>query len=152
MPPERRTCRFHGKTCWRSLIAGMGYVGRFINNLNSFDLYLYQPADLGFVNVVPTYVPTRTPIPAPTVFVSRVTIMVQVYLDRNGNGSPDVDEWIDAKTVLMTTSDNSQLTQRTQKGLRSSICKPLRPELMLLSACQGCNVAKPFRCQNMVKV
>jgi hypothetical protein len=43
--------------------------------------------------------------------------MVQVYLDRNGNGSPDADEWIDAMTVLVTTSGNVQLTQRTQNGI-----------------------------------
>jgi hypothetical protein len=108
---------------WENLLAefnckgGVGYVDGFINNLNTFDLYLYQPTDPGIANTVPTYVPTRTPIPTPTVFASRASIMVQVYVDRNGNGSPDGDEWIDAMTVLVTTSDNNQLTQRTQNGI-----------------------------------
>jgi len=108
---------------WENLLAefdckgGVGYVDGFINNLNTFDLYLYQSVEPGVANTVPTYVPTRTPIPTPTVFASRASIMVQVYVDRNGNGSPDPDEWIDAMTVLVTTSDNNQLSQRTQNGI-----------------------------------
>ncbi|HUG33814.1 MAG TPA: hypothetical protein VMJ90_03515 [Anaerolineales bacterium] len=117
------TRRAYLSVTWENLLpefncrGGVGYVDGFINNLNTFDLYLYQPAEHGFANAVPTYVPTRTPIPTPTEFASRASIMVQVYIDRNGNGSPDVDEWIDAMTVLVTTSDNTQLTQRTQNGI-----------------------------------
>lgn len=96
---------------------GVGYVDAFINNLSTFDLYLYQPADIAFAGAVPTYVPTRTPFPTPTTFMSMARIMVQVYVDRNANGSPDADEWVDAMSVLVTTSSNVQLTQRTQNGI-----------------------------------
>jgi hypothetical protein len=108
---------------WENLLTefnckgGVGYVDGFINNLNAFDFYLYQPSEPSIAGAVPTYIPTRTPIPTPTEFASRARIMVQVYLDRNGNGSPDADEWIDAMTVLVTTSGNVQLTQRTQNGI-----------------------------------
>jgi hypothetical protein len=117
------TRKAHLSVTWENLLeefnckGGVGYADGFINSLDTFDLYLYQPADLGFANAVPTYVPTRTPIPTPTIFASKASIMVQVYVDQNGNGSPDVDEWIDAMTVLVTTSDNNQLTQRTHNGI-----------------------------------
>jgi hypothetical protein len=38
-------------------------------------------------------------------------------MDRNNNGSPEDGEWIDAMTVLLTTSANEQITQRTQNGI-----------------------------------
>ena len=38
-------------------------------------------------------------------------------MDRNGNGSPDEGEWIDAMSVLLETSTNQQITQRTQNGI-----------------------------------
>lgn len=38
-------------------------------------------------------------------------------MDRNGNGTPESDEWIDAMTVLLETSTNEQITQRTQNGV-----------------------------------
>jgi hypothetical protein len=38
-------------------------------------------------------------------------------MDRNGNQSPDEGEWIDAMSVLLTTSSNDQITQRTQNGI-----------------------------------
>ena len=44
-------------------------------------------------------------------------VKVQVFMDRNGNQSPDAGEWIDAMTVLLTTSGNDQIQQRTQNGI-----------------------------------
>jgi len=38
-------------------------------------------------------------------------------MDRNGNGVPDEGEWIDAMTVLVETSTNEQITQRTENGI-----------------------------------
>ena len=93
------------------------YADGFIGNLLSFDLYRYQLSDTNVVLAEPTFVPTRTPIPTPTVFISSAQVKVQVFIDRNGNASPDAGEWIDAMTVLLTTSTNQQLTQRTQNGI-----------------------------------
>jgi hypothetical protein len=64
-----------------------------------------------------TFVPTRTPSPTPTVFISSAQVRVQVFMDRNGNSTPDADEWIDSMSVLLTTSGNQQITQRTQNGI-----------------------------------
>jgi hypothetical protein len=38
-------------------------------------------------------------------------------MDYNGNGTPEEGEWIDAMTVLLETSTNEQITQRTQNGI-----------------------------------
>lgn len=103
---ERISCR-----------GGRDYVDGFMGNLSSFDLYLYQPSQASTVVVAPTIIPTRTPVPSPTVFISTATVRVQVFMDRNGNRSPDEGEWIDAMTVLLETSTNQQITQRTQNGI-----------------------------------
>ena len=89
----------------------------FMNNLFSFDSYLYQVTESDVPLAAPTFVPTRTPVPTPTVFISSAQVKVQVFMDRNGNGTPDTDEWIDSMSVLLTTSDNQQITQRTQNGI-----------------------------------
>lgn len=96
---------------------GRDYVNGFMGNLLSFDLYLYQPSQTSTVIVGPTIIPTRTPFPSPTAFVSTATVRVQVFIDRNGNGSPDEGEWVDAMSVLLETSTNQQITQRTQNGV-----------------------------------
>lgn len=96
---------------------GRDYVNGFIGNLLSFDLYLYQPSAASTVVVAPTIIPTRTPVSSPTPFVSTATVRVEVFMDRNGNRSPDEGEWIDAMSVLLETSTNQQITQRTQNGI-----------------------------------
>jgi len=97
--------------------SGMDYVNGFMDDLNSFDFYLYEPSDALVIAAMPTIVPTRTPVPTPTVFISSARIIVQVYLDRNRNGVPDAGEEIDAMTVDVNTSDNKRITQRTQNGI-----------------------------------
>jgi len=98
--------------------SGKDYVNGFMDDLNSFDFYLYEPSDdVSSVAVLPTIVPTRTPAPTPTVYISNARIVVQVYLDRNRNSIPDPGEEINAMTVEVNTSDNQKLTQRTQNGI-----------------------------------
>jgi hypothetical protein len=96
---------------------GVTYADGFMDLLESFDLYLYQPGEDEIQPAVPTFSSTRTPIPTPTLYTSTARINVLVFLDRNGNGSPDTDEWIDAMTVQLTTSGNEQIIQRTQGGI-----------------------------------
>ena len=96
---------------------GREYVNGFMDDLVSFDYYLYQPVDVLPMAAMPTIVPTRTPLPTPTVYVSTARIVVRVYLDRNRNGMPDAGEEINAMTVDVNTSDNRKLTQRTQNGI-----------------------------------
>ena len=96
---------------------GADYVNAFMNNLFAFDLYLLDTADTGEVLAAPTIIPTRTPVPTPTVYISSATVRVQVFMDRNANQTPEEGEWIDAMTVLLETSTNEQITQRTQNGI-----------------------------------
>jgi len=96
---------------------GANYVNGFMENLSSFDLYLYEPSDADASITQATIIPTRTPAPTPTVFVSSAQVRVQVFMDRNANNIPEEGEWIDAMTVLLTTSTNEQITQRTQEGV-----------------------------------
>lgn len=96
---------------------GADYVNGFMSNLFAFDFYRLDYTDTNTVIAAPTIVPTSTPIPTPTVFISNATVRVQVFMDRNRNGTPEEDEWIDAMTVLLETSTNEQITQRTQNGI-----------------------------------
>jgi hypothetical protein len=85
--------------------------------LQAFDFYRYETTDADVVIPVSTIIPTRTPVPTPTVYISTAKVKVQVFMDRNGNKSPDAGEWIDAMSVLLTTSSNDQITQRTENGI-----------------------------------
>ena len=96
---------------------GADYVNGFMNNLFAFDFYRLDYTDTNVVIAAPTIIPTRTPVPTPTAFISDATVRVQVFMDRNGNGTPEDGEWIDAMTVLLETSTNEQITQRTQNGI-----------------------------------
>lgn len=96
---------------------GENYVDGFMNNLASFDFYLLDTTDSSVVLGAPTIIPTRTPVSTPTAHVSNATVKVQVFIDRNGNGTPEEGEWIDAMSVLLETSTNQQITQRTENGI-----------------------------------
>ena len=96
---------------------GADYVNGFMSTLFAFDAYLYEPTDRLSVIAGPTIVPTRTAVPTPTVYVSSARIIVQVYVDRNGNGVPEDGEWIDAMTVQVSVSNGQPIIQRTQNGV-----------------------------------
>jgi hypothetical protein len=96
---------------------GKDYVDGFMETVKAFDFYRYQTTDTDVVIPVSTIVPTFTPVPTSTPYISTAKIKVQVFMDRNGNKTPDEGEWIDAMSVLMTTSNNDQVTQRTVNGI-----------------------------------
>jgi hypothetical protein len=96
---------------------GEPYVDGFMDNLLAFDSSLYEPSEALPELAIPTIVPTRTPVPTPTVYVSSARIVVRVYVDRNANGTPDEGEWIDAMTVKVTVSNTEEITQRTENGV-----------------------------------
>ena len=96
---------------------GEDYVNGFMDTLKAFDFYRYQFTNTDVTIAAPTIVPTITIAPSATPFVSTATVKVQVFMDRNGNKSPDEGEWIDAMSVLLTTSSNDQITQRTENGI-----------------------------------
>jgi hypothetical protein len=122
---------------------GPEYVNGLMGNLVSFDLNLYQASDALTLLTAPTIVPTRTPVPTPTLFISSAQIRVQAFIDRNGNGLPDTGEGIDAMSVLVTLSTGEQITRRTQNGLAVFDMTGYRPGI-------GVNVSLPglYRSEN----
>jgi hypothetical protein len=96
---------------------GADYVNAFMSNLLAFDFYRLDYTETGVVLVAPTIIPTRTPVPTPTAFVSNATVRVQVFIDRNGNGTPEEGEWIDNMNILLEASTGEQVTERTQNGI-----------------------------------
>jgi hypothetical protein len=114
---ESRTVNWDNLSKELKCKGGADYVNGFMDVLKAFDFYRYEITREDVPVPVPTIVPTRTAAPTPTVYISSATVKVQVFMDRNGNNSPDANEWIDAMTVQLTTSSNDQLTQRTQNGI-----------------------------------
>jgi hypothetical protein len=96
---------------------GEDYVNGFMDTLFAFDQYRYQFTDADVVLPVSTLVPTNTAVPSPTPFISTATVRVEVFIDRNGNQTPEEGEWIDAMTVQLSTTTNVQLRQRTVNGI-----------------------------------
>ena len=96
---------------------GEDYVNGYMDTLFAFDFYAYEKTDADVVIPASTIVPTRTPPPTSTPYISTARVRVEVFMDRNGNQTPDAGEWIDSMSVLLTTSNNEQITQRTEDGI-----------------------------------
>lgn len=125
--------------------SGRDYAEGFMDILRAFDFYRYQITDADVVIPVSTIVPTRTPVPTSTPYISTANVKVQVFMDRNGNMVPEEGEWIDAMSVLLSTSNNEQITQRTVNGITIFDMTGYTPGL-------GINVSLPglYREQNFV--
>jgi len=116
---------------------GSDYVNGVFANLFAFDNYLYQADDANKNLTEPTVVPTRTPVSTPTAFISSAVVKVQVYMDRNANGVPDNDEWIDGMSVLLTTSNNDEISKRTENGVVTFDMTGYRPSLSITISLPG---------------
>lgn len=111
--------------------SGRDYVNGVFDNLFAFDTYLYQADEPQRVFVGPTIIPTRTPVATPTVYISTAVVKVQVYVDRNGNGTPEPGEWIDGMSVLLTTSAGDEINLRTENGTATFDMNGYRPGLAI---------------------
>jgi hypothetical protein len=123
---------------------GSDYVNGVFDNLFAFDFYLYQAADADTELAQPTIVPTRTPVPTPTVFISSAVVRVQAYVDRNGNGTPEDSEWIDGMSVLLTTSNNDEISKRTENGVAIFDMTGFRPNLGITVSLPGLYRSESF--------
>lgn len=123
---------------------GRDYVNGFMDTLVSFDLHLYQPGNLENVLIAPTIVPTRTPVPSPTPYVSSAKVNVQAYIDRNANGVFDPGEGIDGMSVMMRTSENDELTLRTENGLVTFDMSGYRPGIRVTISLPGLYRSESF--------
>ena len=96
---------------------GPDYVDGLMDNLFVFDQYLDQGLNVDAIRVLPTIIPTQTPIPTPTVYVSSSIVKVRVYIDRNGNLTPEQNEWLDGVSIQLRTTSNQLLETRTASGV-----------------------------------
>lgn len=110
---------------------GRDYVNGVFDNLFAFDTYLYRADAPERVFVAPTIIPTRTPVPTPTVYISTAVVKVQVYVDRDGSGTPEPGEWIDNMSVLLTTSAGDEINLRTENGTATFDMNGYRPGLAI---------------------
>ena len=116
---------------------GGDYVNGLFDNLISFDSYLYQPGDANQVLAAPTIIPTRTAVPTPTVYISTASVKVEVYVDRNGNGTVDPGEGVDGMSVSLTTDTNEQLDARTVNGIAVFDMTGYRPNMRITVSLPG---------------
>lgn len=123
---------------------GEDYVNGVMDNLFAFDFYLYQAVDANKNLAEPTIVPTRTPIATPTVFISSAVVKVQAYVDRNGNNLPEDGEWIDGMSVLLTSSNNDEITIRTRNGIATFDMTGYRPGLEITVSLPGLYRSEQF--------
>jgi len=116
---------------------GVDYVNDFMNNLNVFDYYRYQPEGLDMALAKPTIVPTKTLFASPTPVISHAKIRVQVYIDRNNDGQPSDGEWINGMTVLVTTAARDEITLRTENGAAIFDMTGYRPGSVVMVSLPG---------------
>jgi len=97
--------------------SGVRYANGFMDVVKSFDLNLYQADETEAELAVAQFSPTRTLMPTPTLFVSTARIVVQAFIDRDGDGSLDAGEGIDSLTVQVSVAGIEQAEGRTQEGI-----------------------------------
>jgi hypothetical protein len=92
------------------------YANTIWASLGNFENNRLDPSDPAIKQVQPTMLPTRTPLPSPTPVVSYAQVLVQVFLDANGDGEPQQDEWLDQVPVRLTLSNGKVLNTNTFDG------------------------------------
>jgi hypothetical protein len=92
------------------------YVDGFWGSLVTFDSYLVHTSPLELAYAVPTFLPTPTPILAPTEIPSTAQISVRVYMDINGNGMPEENELLDGIAVDLVVRGEEVFSSVTRNG------------------------------------
>jgi hypothetical protein len=95
---------------------GRKYVDNFWANLNLFDSYTINPGATPPPGVSPVFAPTSTPPPSPTASISTANVVVMVFMDANGNGTPEPSEGLDGIPVQLIFPDGRTLSAVTQQG------------------------------------
>jgi len=90
------------------------YVNKFWQDLIGFTSVVSQEQlseSLGSAIIT-----TPTPIPSPTPIMSRATLHILVYLDKNNDGKPEPDEMVDGLSAVISFSDGASITQVITNG------------------------------------
>ncbi len=95
---------------------GRKYVDNFWANLGLFDAYRYQSGSAPVVQFGPVFSPTNTPPPTPTPLISSAQVQITVYVDTNGDGTPQPSEGLNGIPVQLTLPDGKILSAVTSSG------------------------------------
>ncbi len=96
---------------------GEKYVNNFWANLGLFDSYRYSSGAVPQGQYQPVFSPTNTPLPSPTPNLSSAKVEVTVYMDLNGDGTPEPGEGLDNIPVQLVFPDGKILAGTTKQGL-----------------------------------
>lgn len=105
------TTKFHETVDWQHVSENMNcqgaveYVDNFWNSLTSFNSHVIPSDEITTSSAAITYLPTKTPPPPSG--PSNVSMKVVVYVDQNGNNSPETSEGVSGVNVQITLPDGS---------------------------------------------
>ncbi|HEX8991570.1 MAG TPA: hypothetical protein VF784_07805 [Anaerolineales bacterium] len=99
-----------------SCAGGRKYVDNFWANLGLFDSYRYTSGAQPLVQFAPVFAPTNTPLPTATPPISSAQVVVTVYMDLNGDGTPEPGETLDGIPVQLILPDGKILSAVTSGG------------------------------------
>lgn len=92
------------------------YVDGYWGTLISFDSYVVDSSSMSALQIAPTFLPTASPITAPTEIPSTANVQVRVYLDINKNGLPEDIELLDGIAVSLLLENGKQSSGVTLNG------------------------------------
>ncbi|MFM8321336.1 MAG: hypothetical protein ACKOC5_10505 [Chloroflexota bacterium] len=92
------------------------YVERVWTALGAFEGSTIKPGRLPGPVSTPMFAASATPVPSATPYQSRAQVYVRVYLDLNGDGQPQDDEWLNNITVQMNLSNGILMDAKTVNG------------------------------------
>jgi hypothetical protein len=95
---------------------GRKYVDNFWANLGLFDSYRYTAGAAPLVQYSPVFAPTNTPLPTATPPISSAQVVVTVYMDLNGDNTPEPNEMLDGIPVQLILPDGKILSAVTSAG------------------------------------
>jgi len=94
----------------------VSYVTNVWNSLQVNSTSTYNVDQPNAPTLIPTFIPTSTPTVTPTPVLSHADVRVQIYIDYNHDGQPQLNEWVDGVEVQIQFSDGTTLTQMTSSG------------------------------------
>ena len=99
-----------------SCTGGQKYVDGFWANLSLFDSYRFTQGANPVVEFAPVFMPTNTPLPSPTPSISSAHVVVTVFMDANGDGTPQPSEGLSGIPVQLVFPDGKVLSAVTSAG------------------------------------
>jgi hypothetical protein len=123
---------------------GKTYVDNFWKNLETFSNYTLDPGNPYVALTEAILSSSHKPLPTPTPTTRNIHALVNVYQDINGNGKPDVSEWINNILVKLSLEDGTNLTKTTENGKVDFNLSNYRPGITIIASLPGFYQSKAF--------